>query len=99
MPFSDLWDDLADDAGQDQPGEDPVRARADLEANEIVKLKNRARTEKARQQALLSKLKRKLGSASTASASTSAGGPPSNSDDPTGSATNTLSEESRSCAK
>lgn len=100
MPFSDLWDDLADDAGQDQPGEDPVRARADLEANEIVRLKNRARTEKARQQALLSKLKRKLGSAaSTASASTSAGGPPSNSDDPTGSATNTLSEESRSWAK
>lgn len=72
MPLSDFWDS-SQDANEDVAApEDPSRTvGVDVEANQAQRLKNRVRTEKARQQAALNKLKRKL-SHSTASASTSA---------------------------
>lgn len=68
MPLSDLWED--NPAPNEPENEDVALKKSDAE--QLRQLKGRARTEKARQKALLNKLRRKLGSQSTTS-STAAG--------------------------
>ena len=65
------------------PDPEPANARDQIEPN-VAKLKARARTEKARQTALLNKLKRKLGNASDASSSTASTSVGASSSDATG---------------